>query len=88
MEFDVHQFTTHAAAGRAALNSADPTRALGEFEAALGLWRGQPYADMCEAAWAAPEIARLDGSRLFVVEGRCEAHLVLGDNHSAVAELE
>lgn len=40
VEFDVRQFTTHAAMGRAALNSADPTRALGGFDAALGLWRG------------------------------------------------
>jgi DNA-binding SARP family transcriptional activator len=88
VEFDVHQFTAHAAAGRAALNNTNPTRALGEFEAALRFWRGQPYADMCEAAWAAPEIARLDGLRLVVLEGRCEAQLALGDHHSAVAELE
>jgi DNA-binding SARP family transcriptional activator len=88
VEFDVHQFIKHGAAGRAALNSGDPTRAVGGFDAALGLWRGQPYADMCEAAWAAPEIARLDEMRLSVVEGRCEAQLALGDHHSAVAELE
>ncbi len=61
---------------------------MGEFDAALGLWRGQPYADMSDAAWAAPEIARLDEVRLSVVEGRCEAQLALGDPHSAVAELE
>ena len=88
VDFDVRQFTQHAAAGRAALNSADPTQALGEFDAALGLWRGQPYADMSDAAWAAPEIARLNELRLSVVEGRCEAHLALGDHHSAVVELE
>lgn len=88
VDFDVRQFTQHAAAGRAALNSADPRQALGEFDAALGLWRGQPYADMSNAAWAAPEIARLNELRLSVVEGRCEAHLALGDHHSAVAELE
>lgn len=88
VDFDVRQFTQHAQAGRAALNSADPTRALGEFDAALGLWRGQPYAEMSDAAWAAPEIARLAEVRLSVVEGRCEAQLALGDHHSAVAELE
>lgn len=88
VEFDVRQFTQHAHAGRAALTRADPTRAVGEFDAALGLWRGQPYADMSDAAWAAPEIARLDEVRLSVVEGRCEAQLALGDPHSAVAELE
>jgi DNA-binding SARP family transcriptional activator len=88
VEFDVRQFTQHAAAGRAALNSTDAMRALGEFDAALGLWRGQPYADMSDAAWAAPEIARLDEVRMSVVEGRCEAQLALGDPHSAVAELD
>ncbi|MBV8994406.1 MAG: winged helix-turn-helix domain-containing protein [Pseudonocardiales bacterium] len=87
-DFDVRQFTAHAQAARAALTSADPTRALSEFDAALGLWRGQPYADMCDAAWAAPEIARLHEVRLSVVEGRCEAQLAIGDHHSAVAELE
>ena len=88
VDFDVRQFTQHAAAGRAALNSTDPTRALGKFDVALGLWRGQPYADISDAAWAAPEIARLNEKRLSVVEGRCEAQLALGDHHSAVAELE
>jgi hypothetical protein len=88
VDFDVHQFTQHAAAGRAALNNADPTRAVVEFDAALGLWRGQPYSDMSDAVWAAPEIARLNELRLSVVEGRCEAQLALGDPHSAVAELE
>jgi len=88
VEFDVRQFTLHAQAGRAALNSADPTQALSEFDAALESWRGQPYADMPDAAWAVPEIARLDEVRLSVVEGRCEAQLALGDHHSAVAELE
>ncbi|MBV8995578.1 MAG: winged helix-turn-helix domain-containing protein [Pseudonocardiales bacterium] len=88
VDFDVRQFTQRAAAGRAALNSADPTRAVGEFDAALGLWRGQPYADMCDAAWAAPEISWLEEVRLSVVEGRCEAQLALGEHHSAVAELE
>jgi DNA-binding SARP family transcriptional activator len=32
VDFDVRQFTTHAAAGRAALTSSDPARAVGEFD--------------------------------------------------------
>jgi DNA-binding SARP family transcriptional activator len=88
VDFDVRRFTCHAQAGRQALHSADPQRALGEFDAALKLWRGPPYADMADAGWAAPEIARLQELRLSVVEGRCSAQLALGDHHGAVAELE
>lgn len=88
VDFDVHRFTGHAAAGRAALGGGDSTRAVAEFEAALGLWRGKPYADVGDAHWAAPEVARLEELRLSVVEARCEAQLRLGEHHSAVPELE
>jgi DNA-binding SARP family transcriptional activator len=88
VDFDVHQFTEHAAAGRAALGRGNFTRAVAEFEAALGLWRGKAYADVGDAEWAAPEVARLEELRLSVVEARCEAQLRLGQHHSAVAELE
>ncbi|MGH3801529.1 MAG: AfsR/SARP family transcriptional regulator, partial [Pseudonocardiaceae bacterium] len=88
VEFDVHRFGAHATVGREALSRADPQRALDEFDAALGLWRGQAYADMWDAAWAAPEVARLEELRLSVVEARCAAQLALGQHHGAVAELE
>lgn len=88
VEYDVHQFTRHVTAGREALGRADPERALDEFDAALGLWRGGAYADMCDARWAAPDVARLEELRLSVVEGRCDAQLQLGDHHGAVAELD
>ncbi|MGH3900692.1 MAG: FxSxx-COOH system tetratricopeptide repeat protein [Pseudonocardiaceae bacterium] len=88
VEFDVHRFAGYAAAGREALGRADPGRALGEFDAALGLWRGPAYADMGDATWAAPEVARLEELRLSVVEGRCAAQLQLGDHHGAVVELD
>lgn len=88
VDFDVHQFAEHAAAGRAALSHGECTRAVAEFDAALGLWRGKAYADVCDAGWAAPEVARLEESRLSVLEARCEAQLQLGEHHSAVAELE
>jgi DNA-binding SARP family transcriptional activator len=88
VEFDVHQFTGHATAGREALGRADPKHALAEFDKALGLWRGPAYADVCDARWAAPEVARLEELRLSVVEARCAAQLELGDHHGAVAELD
>jgi DNA-binding SARP family transcriptional activator len=88
VDFDVHRFTEHAAAGRAALASGNSTRAVAEFEAALELWRGEPYADVGDTPWAAPEVARLEELRLSVVEAWCQAQLQLGEHHSAVAELE
>jgi DNA-binding SARP family transcriptional activator len=88
VEFDVHRFTGHATAGREALSRGDPQRALSEFDAALGLWRGPAYADMRDAAWVAPEVARLEEQRLSVVEGRCAALLEAGAHHVVVEELE
>ncbi len=88
VEFDVHRFAHHATAGQEALSRADSERALSESDQALGLWRGQAYADMRDAAWAAPEIARLEELRLSVVEARCAAQLALGQHHGAVAELD
>jgi DNA-binding SARP family transcriptional activator len=88
VEFDVHRFTEHATAGRKALGRKDPQQAVGEFDAALALWRGPGYADMRGASWAAPVVARLDELRLSVVEARCEAQLALGQHHGVVAELD
>jgi DNA-binding SARP family transcriptional activator len=87
-EFDVHRFTGHATAGREALRRGDPQRALSEFDAGLALWRGEAYADVRDAAWTAPEVARLEELRISVVEGRCTALLELGAHDVAVAELE
>ena len=55
---------------------------------ALALWRGQAYAEVGDAEWVAPEVARLEELRLSVVEGRCAALLALGAHEVAVAELE
>ncbi len=88
VDFDVHRFDQHAAAGRAALGSGNFKRAVNEFEAALRLWRGKAYADVSDAPWAGPEVARLEELRLSVVEAWCQAQLQLGEHHGAVAELE
>jgi DNA-binding SARP family transcriptional activator len=87
-EVDVRRFTEHATAGWEALRRGNPRRALTEFDAGLALWRGEAYADVRDAAWAAPEIARLEELRLSVVQGRCAALIELGAHEVAVAELE
>jgi DNA-binding SARP family transcriptional activator len=88
VDFDVHRFIEYATAGREALGGADPGRAVNEFDNALTLWRGPPYADMGDASWAVPEVARLTELRLSVVEGRCAAQLQVGDHRGAIAELD
>jgi DNA-binding SARP family transcriptional activator len=88
VEVDVRRFTGHATAGRAALAGGNPQQAVREFDAALELWRGPPYAEVHDAGWAAPEILRLEEMRLSVIEGRFMALLELGAHQVAVAELE
>jgi DNA-binding SARP family transcriptional activator/tetratricopeptide (TPR) repeat protein len=88
VDIDAHRFTCHATAGREAWGEGEPRRALSEFEAGLALWRGQAYAEVADAAWVAPEVARLEELRLSVIEGRCTALLSLGAHEMAVSELE
>jgi DNA-binding SARP family transcriptional activator len=88
VDVDALRFTCHATAGREAWDRGDPQRTLSEFEAGLALWRGQAYAEVADAAWVAPEVARLEQLRLSVIEGRCAALLSLGAHEAAVAELE
>ncbi|HEY0640311.1 MAG TPA: BTAD domain-containing putative transcriptional regulator [Pseudonocardiaceae bacterium] len=87
-DVDVHRFGAHAAAGWQAWDRGDPRQALGEFDAGLALWRGQAYAEVANATWVAPEVARLEELRLSVVEVRCAALLAVGAHEVAVAELE
>ncbi|MGY1632254.1 BTAD domain-containing putative transcriptional regulator [Geodermatophilus sp. SYSU D01186] len=58
------------------------------LQEALGCWSGPAYAESADAAWAAPEVARLEELRLVGVELRAEADLALGRAASVVPELE
>jgi DNA-binding SARP family transcriptional activator/tetratricopeptide (TPR) repeat protein len=88
VDVDVHRFNGHVTAGWEAWGRDDPQGALNEFEAALALWRGQPYVGVANAGWVVPEVTRLERLRLSAVEGRCAALLALGAHEVAVAELE
>lgn len=74
---DVHRFTGLAAAGRAALAAGDPAGAAALLRDALGLWRGEPLADVTDAPFADAEAALLRQARLAAVEDRVEAELAL-----------
>lgn len=88
VDVDVRRFGEHATTGWQAWDRGDPQQALNEFEAGLGLWRGQAYADVAGALCVMPEVARLDTLRLSVVEARCAALLAVGAHEVAVVELE
>jgi DNA-binding SARP family transcriptional activator len=88
VDVDVHRFEAYALAGWEAWGRGDPQRALSEFEAGLALWRGPAYAEVADAGWVVPEVARLEELRVSVVEGRCAALLALGAHEVAVAELQ
>ncbi len=88
VDVDVDRFSGHVAAGREAWDEGDPQRALSEFDAGLALWRGKAYAEVSDALWVAPEVARLEELRLLVIEGRCAALIEVGAHEVAVAELE
>jgi predicted ATPase/DNA-binding SARP family transcriptional activator len=55
---------------------------------ALGLFRGQPLADLRDEPFATPEVARLEGLRLKALEERIDADLALRRHEDVVPELE
>lgn len=60
----------------------------GELTDALSLWRGQPYADLEDAAAAQAERARLEELRATALEDRAVAALALGRHGTVAGELE
>ena len=87
-EVDTARFDQLAAQGRALLAAGDAARAAEILGRALGLWRGQPLADVGDLAWARAEAARLEEVRLAAVECRIQARLDCGDSSELIAELE
>jgi len=55
---------------------------------ALAHWRGDPFADLIDSGYAAPERARLAESRLQLVELRLGAMLATGRVEAAIPDLE
>ena len=87
-QVDADRFEAMAADARRALADGDASRAREMLDAALGLWRGEPLADLAYEPFAAGEIARLDEARLAALEDRIDADLMLGDHRGLVGELE
>ena len=62
-DIDALRFTDLVGRGRARLAAGDPADAVRLLTTALGLWRGDPYADWPDAAFADAERSRLAGIR-------------------------
>jgi YVTN family beta-propeller protein len=85
---DLGHFEALVAEGRAALQEGDPAAAAARLGEGLALWRGPPLADFAYDSFAQAEIARLEESRLDVLEEQVDAELALGDHARLVGELE
>jgi DNA-binding SARP family transcriptional activator len=83
-ELDLGRFEQLVANAR----RADPHDAAAVLREALGLWRGEPLADLEYEAFAQAEISRLEELRLAVLEERIDADLASGRHRETLGELE
>lgn len=86
---DVHVFALRIRDARAEIARAGtPSAAAVElYDAALGLWRGDPLADFAGEMWASVEAARLVQLRLAAMTERAQVVLALGRHSEVVASL-
>ena len=87
-QIDVVRFERLADAGRDRLAARELQGAADALDAALALWRGEPFGELAGEAWAAPEVARLAERRIAAVEDRMDAALGLGHDADLIGELE
>jgi DNA-binding SARP family transcriptional activator/pimeloyl-ACP methyl ester carboxylesterase len=85
---DEHQFfeLVEQARGRAAAR--DPAQASAMLREALGLWRGEPLADVQACVRVEAEAARLGEARLGAIEDRIDADLACGRHLAVACELD
>src|SRR3954451_24975162 len=84
---DAFRFARLAELGRDALASGRPGRAADLLQEALGLWRGEPLADLADEPSLADEIRRLGEARAVALEDRVDADLELGRHRQLAPEL-
>ena len=84
---DAERFRALADEGRRDLGAGRPEEAATRLRDALGLWRGEAFAEF-DAPFAVAERTALEESRLGAVEDRIIAELAVGAGPELVAELE
>ncbi|WP_239395951.1 BTAD domain-containing putative transcriptional regulator [Frankia sp. CiP3] len=86
-QIDATRARTLLGQGRRAVEDGDPVAAIAPLQAAQGLWRGQPLADVAEYTFAAAHIQRLDELHRDVRRTRISADLSLGRHRETIGEL-
>jgi len=86
-ELDAHVFEQLAMAGLDGLAAGDAAAACRHLRRALGLWSGEPLADLDLAGAAAAECGRLAELHRQAASARIEAGLALGQHAEAAAQL-
>ena len=84
---DVCTYERLAAAGNRAIELGDHQNAARLLHSALDVWRGPVLVDVQIGMVLGAEVARLEESRLGVLEARIDADLHLGRHNSLLAEL-
>ena len=87
-QLDLERFERLTEEAAARLPHGDAARAAALLRDALGLWRGEPLADLTFEPFAAPAIARLQELRLAATEARIDADLALGRSTDLIGELD
>src|SRR4051812_745793 len=82
---DVQRFSRLIEVGR---RTGDANDAVKAYDAALGLWRGQPLIDFAGEHWTTVETVRLNELRLSAVAERAERLLTLGSYEQVAADIE
>jgi DNA-binding SARP family transcriptional activator len=85
-ELDLQLFNQFTASGRAAASEQHLTEAVGYFRQALGLWRGEPLADV-DSLLVQSIAARLAERRLLLLEECIDLELWLGRHYWLISEL-
>jgi DNA-binding SARP family transcriptional activator len=85
---DADRFEALVRRGRAELAAGEARQAAATLGEALALWRGPALADVADAGFAQPEIARLEDLRVACMSDRIDADLACGRHAEAVGELE
>jgi DNA-binding SARP family transcriptional activator len=86
-ELDVRRFALLAARGHAAAGAGAWVEAAELLREALGLWRGEPLADVPSRLLRGREVPAIEDQRLQVLAARIDADLHLGRHGEVVAEL-
>ena len=82
-----HRFAALRAEATAARDREDPLAAKERLDEAMALWRGDPFPELEDLAWARAEIEQLNLDRLEMLEERFEVELALGRHTQITGEL-